>query len=94
METNTLFEIPHIRLTQSDSGLYCLEVEDTDLNDYVEDFLWDEFEYKSTSVSRHDKKTPAIYCNYLDANFAKERLIELLNQLDLNEVTRIYKLNN
>jgi hypothetical protein len=37
---------------------------------------------------------PAIYYNYFDANFSKERLIELLNQLDLHEVTRIYKLNN
>ncbi|MDN3656198.1 hypothetical protein QWZ08_11205 [Ferruginibacter paludis] len=94
MERNTLFEIPHIRLIESDSGLYCLVVEDTELNDYVEDFLWDEFEYQSTSVSRHDRKTPAIYCNYFDANFSKERLLELLNQLDPGEVARIYKLNN
>ncbi|CAN5162675.1 hypothetical protein BH11BAC5_BH11BAC5_30950 [soil metagenome] len=94
MERDTLFEIPHIRLIKSDTGLCCLVVESTELNDYVEDFLWDEFDYQSTSVSLQDKKMPAIYYNYFDANFSKERLIELLNQLDLQEVTRIYKLNN
>lgn len=93
MEKQVLFEIPHVTLTQSDDGIYCLIVEDTELNDYVEDFLWDNFEYQATSVTMNNK-AKATYYNYFEPGLPIDRLVEALKQLDLNEVTRIYKLNN
>ena len=94
MEINPLFEIPHIRLTQTEPGMYCLVVDSTELNDYVEDFLWDDFEYQTTSVSLHNTSALATYYNYLDAGIPTKQLVDALNQIDLNEVARIVKLNN
>lgn len=91
---DVLFEVPHIKLVQLESGDYCLIVEDTVVNDYVEDFLWDDYEYQSTSVSMEGKTTLAIYYNYFDADFPVEGLIEALKTLDVVEVERIFRLNN
>lgn len=89
-----LWEVPHIKIVRLESGEYCLVVEDTELNDFVEDFLWDDYEYQATSVSMQGRSNPAVYYNYFDANFHVDGLIEALNQLDLNEVKRIFSLNN
>ena len=94
MEKDILFETPHIKLISSNTELHCLIVEGTKLNDYIEDYLWDETEYQSTSVAVQDKSTTVIYSNYIDTTFPIQRLVELLQQLDLNEVERIYRLNN
>ena len=79
-DNNILFEVPHIKLTHAAAGMYCLVVENTELNDYVEDFLWDDLEYSSTSVSVTDRSAPAVYHNTIDASFPLEKLVEKLNQ--------------
>jgi hypothetical protein len=89
-----LLEFPHIRLVRSASGEYCLIVEDAELNDFVEDFLWDDYEYQATSVSVQGNSKPAVYYNYFDAAFNVDELISSLKQLDLTEAERIYRLNN
>lgn len=94
MVKEVLWEVPHIKLAYLEGGELCLIVEDTELNDYVEDFLWDEYDFIATSVSVAAGARTAIYNNYLDVNIPLKELIEVLSQLDLNEVERIYKLNN
>lgn len=89
-----LLELPHIKLVRLESGAYCLMVEDTELNDYVEDFLWDDYEYQSTTVSMQGREMPVVYNNYFDADFPVGGLIEALKQLDVNEVERVFRLNN
>jgi hypothetical protein len=91
---DVLFEVPHIKLVHLESGEYCLIVEDTEVNDYVEDFLWDDYEYQSTSVSMEGKTTLAIYYNHFDADFPVDGLIEALKTIDVVEVERIFRLNN
>jgi len=86
--------MPHIKLVQLESGAYCLSVEDTMLNDYVEDFLWDDYEYQSTEVAIQEGTTLAVYYNYFDADFPIEDVIDSLKQIDVNEVERVFKLNN
>jgi hypothetical protein len=89
-----LWEAPQIQLVYLESEELCLIVEDTELNDFVEDCLWDEFEFSTTSVSIHEEKGIGIYYNYFDPEITVQRIIESLKQIDLNEVERIYKLNN
>jgi hypothetical protein len=89
----TLWEITHVKLVRMDSGDYCLIVEDTGLNDFVEDHLWDEYEYKTTSVQMNASGI-AVYYNALDANLPSAALVEALQQLDPSDVERIYRLNN
>ncbi|MEO8769129.1 MAG: hypothetical protein ABI402_03565 [Ferruginibacter sp.] len=90
MQEEILFSIPHVKLIHSKSGLYCLIVEDGNVNDYVEDFLWDQFEYESTSVSVPAKNSPVIYYNCFERNFTPGGLLEELKKLDAGEVERIY----
>lgn len=93
METKVLFKILHVELARLDSGRYCLTAEDTMVNDYVEDFLWDEFEYEATTVTINERSNRAVYQNYFPADFPVAPLIEALQQLDANEVARIYGMN-
>ena len=88
-----LWEITHVRLVRLDSGAYCLIVEDTAVNDFVEDHLWDEYEYKTTAVQMNASGI-AVYYNSLDGNLPSAALVKALQQLDPNEVERIYRLNN
>ncbi|HEX2533161.1 MAG TPA: hypothetical protein VHK69_05470 [Chitinophagaceae bacterium] len=87
-----LFELPHIRLVRRVSGLYCLIVEDTELNDYVEDFLWDDFEYATTSVTLQSSGLP-VYTNCFGPGFPVEPLLESLRRLDAREVEQVYRRN-
>ena len=86
-----LWEIPHVQLVRLESGGYCLIVEDTNVNDFVEDFLWDEYEYDATNVSLPIGSKTAVYANYFHAGFPVERLIESLKLLDAEEVERVYR---
>jgi hypothetical protein len=93
METEVLFKILHVELARLDSGKYCLTAVDTMVNDYVEDFLWDEFEYEATTVALDEGSNRAVYQNYFPADFPVAALIEALQQLDANEVARVYQMN-
>jgi hypothetical protein len=91
MAGKVLFEINHIRLIQFEHGVLCLEVDDYELNDFVEDYLWDNFQIESEYVanpSSSDNKS------WYSKNIVAEDIIKALSQLDLNEIERIYKLNN
>ncbi|GAO42721.1 hypothetical protein [Flavihumibacter petaseus] len=89
-----LFNIPHVKLVRLDSGRYCLVVEDTLVNDLVEDFLWDDYVYQATTVSVPGKSMPAVYSNYFDDTLPVEALIEMLQQLDPAEVEQAFKIHN
>lgn len=89
-----LFEIPHIKLVSLETEEYCLIVEDTKLNDYVEDFLLKDYDYQSIFVSVEGSKTPVVYHNYYNANILAEGLVDALRTLDVVEVERIFRLNN
>jgi hypothetical protein len=91
---DVLWEVSYIKLAMVESGVYCLIVEDTELNDYVEDFLWDEYKFQATSVEMEAGSSVAVYYNYFDREVPLERIVESLKQLNLNEVERIYRLNN
>jgi hypothetical protein len=94
MVEEVLLELPHIQLVRVDSGAYCLIVEDTQLNDYVEDFLWDDYEYQSTEVAIKEEANLAIYYNYFPADFPIEDVVDSLKEIDVNEVERVFQLNN
>ena len=94
MVKEVLLALPHIKLVHLESGVYCLVVEDTLLNDYVEEFLWDDYEYESTEVTIEKGSTLAVYHNYFPANFPIEDVVDSLKEIDVNEVERIFKLNN
>lgn len=91
MAEKVLFEISHIRVLQLEDEVLCIEVDDYELNDFVEDYLWDNFQIESEYIahpsSSHNR-------SYYSKEVATEDLIKALSQLDLKEIERIYKLNN
>ena len=88
-----LWEIPHVKLVRMEGGSYCLIVEDTEVNDFVEDHLWDDFEYDTTSIEMAGP-TLAVYHNCFFPGLVLEPLMEALQRLDPAEVERVYRLNN
>lgn len=89
-----LFQIPHIKFVILSSGEYCLIVEDTELNDFIEDFLVEDNDIEIVSVSMVNENKLSVYYHYFDESFEVESLISILKKLDLNEVENIFKLNN
>jgi hypothetical protein len=80
-----LWEVPSIKLVKVESGEYCLIVKGTMLNDYVEEFLWDEYQFEQTSVEIETGSNAATYFNYFDAFTPIEKILELLHKLNLND---------
>ena len=89
-----LWQMEHIRFVSLETGNYCLIVEDTELNDHVEDFLWDEYEYNATRVVMDTPASIPVYYNYLPSDLPAGRFLESLKLLDPVEVERIFRLNN
>jgi hypothetical protein len=89
-----LWDTSHVNFVSLASGNYCLIVEGTMVNDFVEDHLWDEYEYYATTVTMEAPTSVPIYYNYLPADLPVALFIESLQRLDANEVERIYKLKD
>ena len=73
--------------------MYCIMVEGTGLNDFVEDALWDDYDYQTTSVTVNEVTGLATYWNCLEAGIDIDKMLHTLQQLDRKEVERIFKLN-
>jgi len=94
MVGNILLEIPHIKLRQLITKRYCLSIEDTELFDFVEDFLWDNYNIETDDIELDNSETVVI-CNYFfESDFDISALIIALKEIDVQEIERIYKLNN
>ncbi len=88
-----LFEILHIKFVILDDGEYCLIIEDTEVNDFVEDFIL-ENGIEIENVSLDNENRLSIYYNYFEENLEIEKLIVALKKIDVKEVEAIFKINN
>jgi hypothetical protein len=93
MDEKVLIELPHIKLIENEKMELIVIVEDTELNDYVEDFLCEEYELDCYGVEFYEKNNQNYYYNYYNAEDLKV-LKKALLSLDLKEVERIFALNN
>ena len=87
-----LWDLHHVNFVSLESGEYCLIVVSTMLNDFVEDHLWDDYQYHKTAVTMETPSSMPVYYNYLPADLPVPAFIELLNQLDPAEVEKVYQL--
>jgi hypothetical protein len=87
-----LWERPHLRFASVASGRYCLVAEGMLVNDLVEDFLWDEYEYAATSVEMASRSSVPVYYNYLPADLPLNRFLARLGELDQADVERAFSL--
>ena len=89
-----LFELPHIKVVILEDGFYALAVDDFEVNDYVEDFLIEECDIDICVVSTENIGEHTFHYSYFENNLIPTDLISSLKKLDLDEIEKIYKLNN
>ncbi|RYY96562.1 MAG: hypothetical protein EOO11_13200 [Chitinophagaceae bacterium] len=89
-----LWQIPHVLFVRLDTGNYCLIVEGIEVNDYVEDHLWDDYEYSATNVSMDGPRSVPVYYNYLPADLPLEPFLEALGGLDAEVADKIFRMSH
>jgi hypothetical protein len=94
MSDIVLFEINHIRLKELQNHELCIEVDDYELWDFVQDYLWDNFQITEEHVEHSSANDSKLNRSYFAADVKSDDLIKALLQLDVQEVERIYRLNN
>ena len=87
-----LFEIPHVKLVILEDRI-CLIVEDTEVNDFVEEFLSENFGIISNDVEVDNLSNIDQYYNFFE-NVEVENLIGMLRKIDAVEVENVYRINN
>jgi hypothetical protein len=88
-----LFELPHIKFALTDREELVLVIEDTELNDFIIDYLWDNYQIESSAVDWLQQINPTINLTYYDS--AKHFvIIDALKKLNINEIQKIYQINN
>lgn len=81
--------LPHIRTSEKD-GRVLLEVDDTELFDFVDDFLTEQCDLDYEHVILGPKRHTIIF----PPGTSIETVNSALNQLDANDVERVFRINN
>ena len=93
MDQLILFEVSHIKLIKENDVPYLI-IDDWELYDFVDDFLWDNFKLSTDGFVEHDLIENKVYQVYFESGVNENNIVSALRKLDLEEVERIYKLNN
>ncbi len=86
--------LPHIKIGQSEVGITTVEVEDTELFDFIEDYLIEECDIEYEYMETSQKDNLSIYTLYFSKKFSKETIESAFSELDKREIENIYRLNN
>ncbi len=88
-----ILELPHLRVFKSKwKELYIL-IEDTELYDFIDDYLTEECEIKNLQIQQSQIEGKSRYRVYFQPEMEK-KLTSELEKLNINEIKRIWKLNN
>ncbi len=86
--------IPHINIgTNSEGNLY-VAVEDTELFDYVDDYLTDECSIEYEHVIESKNNGIPVYTMLFSKEINSIVLETVLNNLSIDEIEKIYNINN
>ncbi|MEZ4936907.1 MAG: hypothetical protein R2799_04870 [Crocinitomicaceae bacterium] len=85
------YKQPHIEIIKKPNGDITMEIDDTELFDFIEDYLIEkcsiEYAYLSETLN-HNK-----IMHFTD-KYSFNTLIEAIQKLDRDEIEKIYQLNN
>ena len=93
LSDNLIFDSNYIKVYKSEWNELYLLVEDTELFDYLEDYLIEKGNIKIEHHQQSNIYSLNRYRIFVDTN-QEAKLIDLLNSLDANEIDEIWKLNN
>ena len=86
--------IPHIKFGTNAQGNLYVAVEDTELFDYIDDYLTEECSIEYEHVIESENNGIPVYTMLFSKEINDIVLETVLNNLSLNEIEKIYSINN
>ncbi len=86
--------IPHINVGTSTEGNLYVEVEDTELFDYIDDYLTEECSIEYEHVIPSENNGIPVYTMFFSKETNSIVLETVLNNLSVVEIEKIYRCNN
>jgi len=86
--------LPHIKYGTNDEGKFFVSVEDTELFDYVDDYLTEECSIEYEHVISSENNGIPVHTMLLSKKTNSIVLETVLNNLSVVEIEKIYKINN
>ena len=86
-------EIPHISLGTNKAGNLFITVEDTELFDYVDDYLTEECNIEYSNVTSSENNNISTYTMIFPEETNIHVLTKVLKDLPISEIERIYNIN-
>ena len=86
--------LPHIESGIDDEGQLFVSIEDTELFDYVEDYLIESCDIEYECFENSEINGVSVYTIFFSSNVNKEELDCVLSKLSALEVQRIFRINN
>ena len=87
-------ELPHISINRDSDERVTVEVEDTELYDFVEDHLIEVCDLEPLGVTSSDRGPLCVHTMSFPTDIPIQTIQEALQKLDAEELERIFNLNN
>ena len=91
---NELCHGPHIRVYQDEAGRPCLSADDYELFDMLQDYLAEDCELEFEEFYRTNWPREGDHTIIIVSGITRDQLVDSIQKLDLDEIERIYLLNN
>lgn len=89
-----MMDLPYIEIKNSGSNQIVLEIEDTEVFDFIEDYLIEQCDIHYDRLEVSKQKGISIYRLSFLEKFTREELESHLAKLDPFEIEMIYRINN
>lgn len=87
-------KIPHINIDTNTEGNLFVSVEDTELFDYVDDYLTEECSIEYEHVVPSENNGIPVFTMFFSKETNEHVLTKVLKDLPVSEIERIYNINN
>ncbi len=87
-------KLPHIKVDQDNEGITKIEVEDTELFDFIEDYLTEDCDIEYDYMEMSKRNTLTVYTMFFSKNFPKEAIEAALAKLEPDQIENIFRINN
>lgn len=86
--------IPHINIDSNSEGNLFVSVEDTELFDYVDDYLTEECNIEYDHVIESENNGVPVYTMIFSKETNKIVLETVISNISITEIEKIYNINN
>ena len=87
-------KLPHINYGTNDEGSLFVSIEDTELFDYIDDYLTEECDIEYDYMIPSENNLISTYKLIFSKNIKEKEIEAALSKLSITEIEKIYSLNN